>query len=1214
MNYLKFYISLLLFISCSGFSEAQNYCEARSDFAFEEWIESVTFGNIQNLNSGKFRTFNTVGYSDFTDQSYTAFNKGETYQIEFVSGKSSVEPATYWTAYIDLNQDGDFDDTDERIIRAPASNGTLTTSIMIPSTAMSGTTRLRIMLNKPSYVGPCQNPSRGEVEDYSIEIEGGIFNPLPDLTISDLKVQPNAPTNTIVNFTVDLGNSGTVAAAGNFDIGVYLSTDTQLSSDDLEVGEIPTGNFDPNILLQDVNGAFDLDGVADGDYFLIVKFDRDEVIAEADESNNIVSSPFQVGVVLVGDDVDLSLSISADNMTPAIYQTFRLSVELTNQGPNALLLGAVVIPRTSDFVVAGDGNIVVGTGRVSIGANRIVWTLDQGLANGVSTTFEIDIFTLSADTDICAQVASSNVGDPDSQLNNYVCGTQPLEDDEGTLRLGTGSGNMNTGVLTLDECRQDTVVDFSECYFVFAKLTGQEEFAAVTPPTATTTCPGGIVNVELLPGSGASQQFVGFGVLGGGIYNIRYRVTDQCGNVELCEYTITVIPRPASTSTELVPFPNDVVTVVVAAGATGATVNYSLPVEKTNCCTSDTLRYRTVAGPMTGSFFPLGSTQVVLQSNGDPCSFNVRTFFFEVLVIEAGSIDDCSIALQGNEILCSELDNGLTSLYVRAGDEVIQQDLEADGIIVNTQNLGRLAYDSTSIQNGEVIYKLADGTIAERKTIPQAIFDITPSLHTAARLSTGEYLFAGKKIIGNQPTEQAALILTKTDNNLGFIDSTILSRSNPTVFRNPTLDTTLVLVNRPDGKATAIYTSYFNGITTFSSLNYVTVENDLELTNRTGASYESLNSITETPCGDLKLNISYNAFFQKGSNRASIIRTISKDGLEVIDEYAFRSVSADRAPTFNTYNFVSNVAGNRFRTNAFNQVGQKFSPLLPEETDIELFNTNDTIRQTIDYVQHTYATRNGDQILFYNVENRAIIATKSDCSDTVTDGVDLALSLEVDNPNPSLFENVTYTLSVVNQGTEAASNVVIDFDHGAQLANKKLAFVSQTDPTYNSWLGEWPIGDLAPGEAKTMSLTLFVLNPAAPSTTLEASIQNLDQVDVNSSNDLASATITIDNASNRNGDVNEASKQKVLATTLQVFPNPVRDRLMVSIQTKEAIDETTIFIIDINGRILKSKTVGLNDGFTQRGLDVGELPAGMYFVKIDTGNRHQSISRFVKVE
>jgi hypothetical protein len=128
-----------------------------------EYISNVTFGSIVNT------TTSAGGYQDYSSLS-TNVMAGSTYTISVTNGTSF--PGDQVTVWVDFNQNGLFTDAGETftLAYAPTSVG----SIAIPANAGNGSTRMRIRLNYTGVMSPCGSTTYGEVEDYTLNISGGI--------------------------------------------------------------------------------------------------------------------------------------------------------------------------------------------------------------------------------------------------------------------------------------------------------------------------------------------------------------------------------------------------------------------------------------------------------------------------------------------------------------------------------------------------------------------------------------------------------------------------------------------------------------------------------------------------------------------------------------------------------------------------------------------------------------------------------------------------------------------------------------------------------------------------------------------------------------------------------------------------------------------------------------------------------------------------------
>lgn len=134
-----------------------------------DYINGVSLGTINNQNTGS-----TTGpnYNDYTYLS-TALSTNTSYVINIQSGLYSTD---YYAVWIDYNQDGDFNDAGEKLGEVQSSSGfqNLSINFTVPGTALIGSTtmRVRCVFGTPS-MDPCTNYTYGETEDYTVNISTG---------------------------------------------------------------------------------------------------------------------------------------------------------------------------------------------------------------------------------------------------------------------------------------------------------------------------------------------------------------------------------------------------------------------------------------------------------------------------------------------------------------------------------------------------------------------------------------------------------------------------------------------------------------------------------------------------------------------------------------------------------------------------------------------------------------------------------------------------------------------------------------------------------------------------------------------------------------------------------------------------------------------------------------------------------------------------------
>ncbi|SIT97703.1 Por secretion system C-terminal sorting domain-containing protein [Epilithonimonas bovis DSM 19482] len=178
------------------------YCTAGATSTSDEKISNVTFANINNNSTS------TAGYEDFTAVTGNV-NAGQTYNFSAsFSGASYDEDQVL--VWIDLNQDGDFDDAGEGVLVTTAKKSPWTGSIAIPATAKIGQTRMRVRLHDSTSgpnATPCGTSDYGQVEDYTLNVG--------QLAVSDVKKNS---VNVYPNPAKDIINISNVSSKAQFEI------------------------------------------------------------------------------------------------------------------------------------------------------------------------------------------------------------------------------------------------------------------------------------------------------------------------------------------------------------------------------------------------------------------------------------------------------------------------------------------------------------------------------------------------------------------------------------------------------------------------------------------------------------------------------------------------------------------------------------------------------------------------------------------------------------------------------------------------------------------------------------------------------------------------------------------------------------------------------------------------------------------------------------
>ncbi|GAB5552509.1 MAG: hypothetical protein Sapg2KO_21000 [Saprospiraceae bacterium] len=110
-------------------------------------------------------------------------------------------------------------------------------------------------------------------------------------------------------------------------------------------------------------------------------------------------------------------------------------------------------------------------------------------------------------------------------------------------------------------------------------------------------------------------------------------------------------------------------------------------------------------------------------------------------------------------------------------------------------------------------------------------------------------------------------------------------------------------------------------------------------------------------------------------------------------------------------------------------------------------------------------------------------------------------------------------------------------------------------------------------------------------------------------------TVVITSQTNLVQKANSSLQQKALAIfEVQVYPNPVRDRMMVQFEWQEKETESVLLrVIDQNGRILQQQNIPAQFGKNTYELNLSSLPEGLFMIQL-SGADYQGKKRFIKVQ
>jgi uncharacterized repeat protein (TIGR01451 family) len=127
---------------------------------------------------------------------------------------------------------------------------------------------------------------------------------------------------------------------------------------------------------------------------------------------------------------------------------------------------------------------------------------------------------------------------------------------------------------------------------------------------------------------------------------------------------------------------------------------------------------------------------------------------------------------------------------------------------------------------------------------------------------------------------------------------------------------------------------------------------------------------------------------------------------------------------------------------------------------IALLDCNANANNATGNLQASLDTQGGQQTIpLKNVEN------------VVAPNIDVELTKEVDNSTPNVGDNITYTITVTNAGTDQATGVTVE-----DILPAGVIFVSDSasQGTFDENTGIWDVGTLDGGQSETLEITVTV--------------------------------------------------------------------------------------------------------------------------------------------
>jgi len=213
------------------------YCSSAPQWGTDA-ISKVQFAGIDNSSDPYAVTPNEY-YLDKVGEVY----RGSEYP--FVLEANTNTGYDYATVFVDWNQNGSFTDAGEVYeVGAMTSDGAdgaqITGDISVPSTALIGKTRMRVVLNwDVSMINPCDNTDAffGQSEDYMLDVKESLA--ASDINKANVSIYPN-PVKNVLNFNgaKDISKVEVYNVAGQ-----KVKSVEKLSDNKIELSNLTKGTY-----------------------------------------------------------------------------------------------------------------------------------------------------------------------------------------------------------------------------------------------------------------------------------------------------------------------------------------------------------------------------------------------------------------------------------------------------------------------------------------------------------------------------------------------------------------------------------------------------------------------------------------------------------------------------------------------------------------------------------------------------------------------------------------------------------------------------------------------------------------------------------------------------------------------------------------------------------------------------------------------------------
>ena len=484
----------------SGAEQPAGYGIAYGDDNTYEWITNVDFAGIDHTTGAE-----SGGYENYTSQVATV-TQGDSNDLTITIQYDTTNSGNpdHVKAWIDWNQDGDFDDAGEEVYSATTLDNTPgTITVNTPGSASLGTTVMRVAVSWNTDPTPEGNWQYGEVEDYSVTVTasgpqtftvtntndsgaGSLRQAILDAnanagadiidfnisgttahTINLASVLPNVTDQVTINATTDdsyaaNGNAPAIIIDGNGLVGsgfIFESTADDSMVEGLVIRDFAGngitlyGGADDITIRGNYLGSLDESGNNAGDneritgYGIYVGGADATIGGTTAAARNVISGNY-AGIALDGAATSGATVIGNYIGTNASGDT------IIGNDANGILISNGASANTIGGTGAGEGNVIAYSGRsdVANGAGVSVrgTTGNTIVGNSIYSNAGLGIDLSSTGDD---GVTANDAGDGDAggnNLQNWAVLTSAAIADDGTFSYTVDTSSFASGTYSID--------------------------------------------------------------------------------------------------------------------------------------------------------------------------------------------------------------------------------------------------------------------------------------------------------------------------------------------------------------------------------------------------------------------------------------------------------------------------------------------------------------------------------------------------------------------------------------------------------------------------------------------------------------------------------------------------------------------------------------------------------------------------------------------